>query len=550
MKPPKSWLDEYAAKKQPNEGSNESSKTFKDGEDNSFRHYMGRKIELQRNQFGLVLPPDPASDRSPCEEGSKTVDKQSSTQNSKVRRDDHFGSPMPSSLKDSSKGESPPMSKSVRFDEESFVANDSDGTNPMKRMLNKLKRKHGLKGSTRKLKASRKRKRHKDSHANHDEDETRYLYDNSVEQMPRNQLDLSTSPRHDSGIPATEKNAHMSIQNTAEEGKKETKKVRDISIKKRRKDLFFYGVVVLVNGYTEPSADVIMRDLHKHGGDLEKYETNRVTHIIAQNLSSAKANIYKKQKKPTPVVRPQWIVDCVQEQRLLPHAEYILNEVRDDTTAGSKSVISYYKNNREEQDKMASWKVRESRDSTTKTVDSGYRSKIVLESEYESPQMKLIGLPKEQSMQVSLLEKSKENYPKQRIQGTVGTDRNFLESYFNHSRLSFIGSFKQRSKKEVKTVKQRHQIGTTKFVFHIDMDCFFASVAIRKYPQFRDKPVAVGHATNVDSNGRLKSSRQNNHAANSNSELSTCNYTARKFGVKKGMFLRRALSLCPDLIGM
>lgn len=32
----------------------------------------------------------------------------------------------------------------------------------------------------------------------------------------------------------------------------------------------FHGVVVLVNGYTEPDADTIMRLMHQHGGDLGK----------------------------------------------------------------------------------------------------------------------------------------------------------------------------------------------------------------------------------------------------------------------------------------
>ena len=85
-----------------------------------------------------------------------------------------------------------------------------------------------------------------------------------------------------------------------------------------RPDLFFMGVVVLVNGHTSPDATTLMRLLHKHGGDLEKYETERVTHIIAEQLSAAKANVYKRQKKATPVCRPEWITDSVDQGKLLP----------------------------------------------------------------------------------------------------------------------------------------------------------------------------------------------------------------------------------------
>ena len=560
MKPPNSWLKEYAAKEQQpnNESSKESSKAFKDGEDNTFRNYMSRKIELQRNQFGLILPPDPNLDPSipVCGGKSDIEDVQLSPPKiTKVIKDASLNSPIPSSIRDSSKGEYLSTPKSVRFDEESIATNDSGGTdNPMHGLLKKLKRKHGLKGSKRKLRPSRKRKRDKSLHVENHEHEEKQLEEKQLEEkiiehvVPRDKIYLSSSSSHDSGTSTTDKNDQINIQKTAKEGNNVMEVVPQISIKRTRKDLFFYGVVVLVNGYTEPSADMIMRDLHKHGGDLEKYETNRVTHIIAQNLSTAKANIYKKQKKPTPVVRPQWIVDCVQAQRLLPHAEYLLTEVRDDNAVGSKSVLSYYKDGREEQEKTISDKIREINDSTTRLADSDYRGKILIEKS-QLHEHKLKGLTKaQQSLPTSGPEKVKENYSRQKTQGTVGTDPNFLESYFNHSRLSFIGSFKQRSHSDTRMAKQNHEKGAIRFVFHVDMDCFFASVAIRNYPQFKDAPVAVGHATNIDSNGQFKHVN-NKHMTNSNSELSTCNYVARKFGVKKGMFLHRAISLCPDLVG-
>jgi len=99
---------------------------------------------------------------------------------------------------------------------------------------------------------------------------------------------------------------------------------------------------VLVNGYTDPDAATIKRLLQKHGGDLEKYETSRVTHIIAEQLSTAKANIYKRQKKPTPVCTPDWITESVEKQRLLPYADYLLKGVLDENVFGNKKVKSYF----------------------------------------------------------------------------------------------------------------------------------------------------------------------------------------------------------------
>jgi DNA repair protein REV1 len=81
-----------------------------------------------------------------------------------------------------------------------------------------------------------------------------------------------------------------------------------------------------------------------------------------------------------------------------------------------------------------------------------------------------------------------------------------------------------------------------RFVLHVDMDSFFASVVLRRYPQYKDKPVAISH------NGKAGPDRGEAGGKDSTSECATCNYHARRFGIKKGMFLGRARALCPSLI--
>jgi DNA polymerase-4 len=61
------------------------------------------------------------------------------------------------------------------------------------------------------------------------------------------------------------------------------------------------------------------------------------------------------------------------------------------------------------------------------------------------------------------------------------------------------------------------------------MDCFYAAVEIRDRPELADKPVAVG-----GSSGR--------------GVLTTCNYPARKFGLRSAMPVFKARELCPHLI--
>src|SRR3989441_11126253 len=67
-------------------------------------------------------------------------------------------------------------------------------------------------------------------------------------------------------------------------------------------------------------------------------------------------------------------------------------------------------------------------------------------------------------------------------------------------------------------------------IVHLDMDCFYAAIEVRERPALRGKPVGVGGA------------RERRGV------LTTCNYEARKFGVRSAMPTFMALQRCPNLI--
>jgi DNA polymerase IV len=67
-------------------------------------------------------------------------------------------------------------------------------------------------------------------------------------------------------------------------------------------------------------------------------------------------------------------------------------------------------------------------------------------------------------------------------------------------------------------------------IIHLDMDCFYAAIEVRDQPSLKGKPVGVGGAR--DRRG----------------VLTTCNYEARKFGVRSAMPTFMALQRCPNLI--
>ncbi|RMA80147.1 DNA polymerase IV [Umboniibacter marinipuniceus] len=69
----------------------------------------------------------------------------------------------------------------------------------------------------------------------------------------------------------------------------------------------------------------------------------------------------------------------------------------------------------------------------------------------------------------------------------------------------------------------------TRKIIHVDMDAFFAAVEMQDNPTLANIPLAVGGST--DRRG----------------VISTCNYQARKFGVRSAMPTAKALRLCPNL---
>jgi len=582
MKPPKSWLSDYSktlgqAKK---DGAIPSAKSFGRDTDDSFRHYMARKIDLQRQQFGLVLPPDPKKRK--MDDAVRVMDDEGII--------DVGGAPATATSRN-------------EVASEGFM-NMSQGISSV---LSRLKEKHKGCGSRQKLSQLKMKKNRRKNRAmgvdrgGVQQEEKKQSCGEDISQESTVVIKCSTNHQDNSTRYQT---TASSPQNSI------------LEFKRQRKDLFLLGVVVLVNGYTDPCADTIMRMMHKHGGDLEKYETARVTHIIAETLSTAKAKIYKRQRNPIPVVKPMWIVDCVNAGKLIPHADYLLDQVRNENVGVTvKSFFpkqpcnSFSSSGNEDADlfkqqAIATEDIKEHHDDgddddqdvDLHSIDTE-SSPIKNQDKYtKSPNFVAVPLmtqlleiddcdfqKEEQITPKKVISKLNVNPEENHVASksspwivdsdqplnkvtesssspkkialsarTVGTDPNFLESYFKSSRLSFIGSFKQRIEKshQCRRVAAR-SANAKRYVFHVDMDCFFAAVALTKYPQYKDKPVAVGHAWKSDPNGvgtNGSPRARSDDKKKSYSELSTCNYKAREYGVKKGMFLHRARELCPDLI--
>ncbi|KAF8820234.1 BRCA1 C Terminus (BRCT) domain-containing protein [Cardiosporidium cionae] len=132
------------------------------------------------------------------------------------------------------------------------------------------------------------------------------------------------------------------------------------------------------------------------------------------------------------------------------------------------------------------------------------------------------------------------------------THPDFIRTYHKKSRLHFLGSFlhelyarfefdpfvptavnsKQKILQDQSCLME--PIQPLQIIMHIDFDAFFASVALKKRPDLISSPVVVAHSTSIN--------------RNSSSEISSCNYVARDFGISNGMWLLDARKLCPSLI--
>jgi hypothetical protein len=173
----------------------------------------------------------------------------------------------------------------------------------MESMIHRLKRRHGRGSKNLERKKRIKIKQSdQEENKNHDASIPPSVEEDSITELARifsmaDDDDDKDSSNHDiqyiQNLSVQQQGTQTisTIASPIDEEKRTTKKIITTpssspkSLRKSRPDLFFYGVVVKVAGYTNPDTETIKRLLQKHGGDYETYETERVTHIIAEQLS-------------------------------------------------------------------------------------------------------------------------------------------------------------------------------------------------------------------------------------------------------------------------
>ncbi|VEN59386.1 unnamed protein product [Callosobruchus maculatus] len=320
----------------------------------------------------------------------------------------------------------------------------------------------------------------------------------------------------------------------------------------------FEGIAILVNGLTRPSADELKNIMATHGGEFHMYQSSTTTHIIASNLPNVKI----KNLGTIPIVKPSWIVDSVAMNKLLDFKKYLLYNNQSRTQPRLDFTIVQKNEN-------FTIPPKSSVDGTSKANDS---TKIGISNLERN-----VG-----DHDLTKVENTSVVDTKSKAITKTAADPNFLQEFYQNSRLHLISTLCAEYKNLVNKLRETsdgHFPGKDKLiakkaegprvfypaaasvVMHIDMDCFFVSVALRSRPDLRGQPLAITHARNA----RLTNENSNRGAEfrlweqlepgekvdigdrDSMSEIASCSYEARKCGVRNGMFLGQAIKLCPEL---
>ena len=349
--------------------------------------------------------------------------------------------------------------------------------------------------------------------------------------------------------------------------------------------LVFKGCLIHVNGHTVPSINEIHRMVILHGGNFVNYlnKKSAATHIVCNRLTPRKMKEFKNYK----VVKAQWIVDCIRKKQLLDWKEYRLiseidpdqkrldvgwhvdrkldatdplvdNIAENDSMTDAVNSADYNENMRQvyaEEDKrtnLNSELINNGDDSITNVVNvnnndaEDTKELDDLESDdVQKDNENNLELDDDFDITPLLTQPEEEDAPEIHEVHDVKLTKNvlnanhvdFLPHFFANSRLHHLSTWKadlrltflRRIVKENKPIV-KHTNGR-RIILHVDFDCFFATASCLNHPEYdmKTQPIAVSHGGKT-------------------SDVASCNYVARKYGVKNGMWVRRAKSLCPNLI--
>ncbi|CAH7685775.1 DNA polymerase IV 3 [Phakopsora pachyrhizi] len=330
--------------------------------------------------------------------------------------------------------------------------------------------------------------------------------------------------------------------------------IRESDTQSSPRPQIFSGLVIHVNGYTSPPSSEIRNMIVLHGGTFMAFLDSKtaITNIIATSLTPKKRHEFRNYR----VTNPDWIVKSVAAGRLLNWADFsLLTEqssahdliVRGERTGGlainqrkildliaTRSPSTFHRVSKPEANLKSPLTTTLSTDLSK--LHNHSRPIKKLPSNADDPE----------SIQDQQEGSSRLDFKRACL------DPNYVRDYFQQSRLHHLSTWKtellqkfsilSETKTSTASINNQKRLNQNKredfgrVIMHVDFDCFFISAGLINRPGLRGKPVAVCHS---------KSNCFGNQP--STSEIASCSYEARAFGVKNGQMLGKARELCPEL---
>lgn len=237
----------------------------------------------------------------------------------------------------------------------------------------------------------------------------------------------------------------------------------------------FAGVAIYVNGLTRPSHAELKTIMAQHGGRFSNYYSrSSITHIICENLPDAKVKQYERERSPTPVVRPEWIVRCLEQGRLLPINDFALWQLRD--APGQLTLKGFAAGGALPQGPQPP--------NPVSAAVSGVDAAPSIPPPAPRPEVAAAQGAQRRTYNAQELAVAHEIAAKMRSECDVlkgpprssKDDPNFVETYYRASRLHFIGSWKARLEALMVSVAASEApdpaawtLGKARTIMHLDM---------------------------------------------------------------------------------
>src|SRR5262252_178074 len=88
----------------------------------------------------------------------------------------------------------------------------------------------------------------------------------------------------------------------------------------------------------------------------------------------------------------------------------------------------------------------------------------------------------------------------------------------------------------------------TRYIAHLDMDAFYASVELLRYPELRGEALVIGGSRRTLANSPATSDIPRLRDYVGRGVITTATYEARAFGVHSGMAMMKAAKRAPDAL--